>query len=69
MTAFVRNAQFDDGRVWIPSRQALEESPLLQTMPVSVEERRLTQLYRERGPAVVAAELEKLTERTAAVDQ
>ena len=69
MAAFVRNAQLDDGSVWIPSRQALEASRLLQAMPVSAEERRLTQLYRERGPAVVAAELEKLTRRAAAVDQ
>ena len=69
MAAYVRNAQFDDGSVWVPSRQALEASRLLQALPVSVEERRLTQLYRERGPAVVAAELEKLTKRTAAVDQ
>ena len=69
MTAFVRNAQLDDGSVWIPSRQTLEASRLLQAMPVSAEERRLTQLYRERGPAVVAAELEKLTGRAAAIDR
>ncbi len=63
MAAYVRNAQFDDGSVWIPSRQALEASRLLQAVPVSDEERRLTQLYRERGPAEVAAELEKLSGR------
>ena len=69
MAAYVRNAQFDDGSVWIPSRQALEASRLLQAMPVSAEERRLTHLYRERGPAVVAAELEKLTGRAVSIDQ
>ena len=69
MTAYVRNAQFEDGSVWIPSRQSLEASRLLQAVPVSAEERRLTQLYRERGPAEVAAELAKLAGRAATVSR
>ena len=59
MGAYLRSAQMDDGSVWIPSRQALEASHLLQAVPVSAEERRLAQLYRERGPMAVADELRK----------
>lgn len=60
MSAYLRSAQLDDGSVWIPSRSALAASELLDVVPVSSEEHRLTLLYRERGPAAVAAELRKL---------
>ncbi len=59
MGAYLRSAQMDDGSVWIPSRQAMEESLVLQTLPVSAEERRLAQLYRDRGPSAVAQELRR----------
>ena len=60
MGAYLRSVQLDDGSVWVPSRQALEESRLLQALPVSAEERRLTELYRARGPAAVVEELREL---------
>ena len=60
MSAYLRSAQLDDGSIWIPSRSALAASELLDVVPVSAEEHRLTQLYRVRGPAAVAAELRKL---------
>lgn len=60
MTAYVRSVQLDDDSVWVPTRDALEESRLLQALPVSAEEERLSRLYRQRGPAAVAQELRKL---------
>ena len=57
MGAYLRSVQMDDGSVWIPSRQTLEEAQLLPALPVSAEERRLTELYRARGPAAVAEQL------------
>ena len=57
MGAYLRSVQMDDGSVWIPSRQALQESRLLQALPVSAEERRLAELYRARGPAAVVEQL------------
>ncbi len=61
MAAFLRSVQLGDGSVWIPSRSALDGLGLLDAVPVSAEEQRLTRLYRERGPDVVSAELRKLT--------
>lgn len=60
MAAYVRSAQMDDGSVWIPGRESLQAPGLLGAVPVSDEERRLSRMYRERGPAAVAAELRKL---------
>ena len=67
MSAYLRSAQLDDGSVWIPSRSVLAASELLDIVPASSEEHRLTLLYRERGPAAVAAELRKLAGSSAAV--
>ena len=61
MLAYLRSAQFDDGTVWVPSREALEASRLAEAVPVSAEERRLSQLYRERGADAIAEELRKFT--------
>ena len=59
MSVYVRNAQFADGRIWIPSRSDLEAASLLDVVPVSAEEQRLSSLYRDRGPAAVIEELRK----------
>lgn len=64
MTAYVRNARLEDGTVWIPSRHSLDAAQILGAVPVSDEERRLTQLYRERGPSAVVDELRKLAGRS-----
>ena len=61
MSAYVRHALLSDGSIWIPSRSSLEASRLLDVAPVSVEEQRLTRLYREQGPSAVAAEIRKLS--------
>ena len=62
MGAYLRSAQLEDGSLWIPSRQSLEESRLLQALPVSAEERRLAELYRTRGPSAVLDELQGLSD-------
>ena len=64
MTAYIRNARLEDGTVWIPSRHALDAARILGAVPVSDEERRLTQLYRERGSGAVVDELHKLASRS-----
>lgn len=61
MLAYLRSAQFDDGTVWVPRRETLEASRLAEAVPVSAEERRLSQLYRERGADAIAEELRKFT--------
>ena len=60
MSAYVRVAHLEDGSVWVPSRTALEQSQLMNSIPVSAEEQRLSQMYRERGPDAVLEELRKL---------
>lgn len=62
MLAYLRSAQFDDGTVWVPSRETLEVSQLAEAVPVSAEEQRLSQLYRERGADAAAEELRKFTQ-------
>ncbi len=61
MTAYLRSARLEDGTVWIPSRHSLDAARILGAVPVSDEERRLTLLYRERGPSAVVDELQKLS--------
>ena len=60
MSAYLRSAQLDDGTVWVPSRSALESSRLLGAIPVSVEEQRLSEIYRSRGPDALSEELLRL---------
>ena len=57
MSGYVRNVEFEDGSVWIPTRRDLEASSLHRAAPVSVEEQRLTQLYGRQGVEAVIAEL------------
>ena len=64
MLAYVRSAQLDDGSVWVPSREALEVSRLAEAVPVSAEEQRLSQMYRERGAEAIAEELRRFKPST-----
>ena len=59
MLAYLRSAQLDDGSVWVPSREALDVSRLSEAVPVSAEEQRLSQMYRERGAEAIAEELRR----------
>lgn len=57
MSGYVRNVEFEDGIVWIPTRNDLEASSLDRATPVSVEEQRLSRLYGSQGVEAVIAEL------------
>ncbi|MBG99478.1 MAG: hypothetical protein CMN58_03915 [Solibacterales bacterium] len=46
---FITQVQFEDGSLWIPSRKDLRQANLLELLPASPEEQRLTNLYRRRG--------------------
>jgi hypothetical protein len=57
MSGFVSQVQFADGKIWIPSRKDL--GSLLNILPPSPEEQRLTELYRTKGLQALVAELGK----------
>jgi len=59
MTGFVSQVEFADGTMWVPSRQNLETGDLQKTLPPSVEEQRLTELYRHKGVDALIEELKK----------
>ena len=59
MGGYVSQVQFEDGSFWIPSRAALEQAALMETLPVSAEEQRLTDLYRQKGLQALINELNK----------
>lgn len=46
---FIAQVQFEDGSLWIPSRKDLRQANLLELLPASPEEQRLTNLYRRHG--------------------
>jgi hypothetical protein len=58
MTGFVSQVEFADGKVWVPSRQNLDETSLRNVLPPSAEALRLTELYR-KGLDALIAELNK----------
>lgn len=57
MAGFVSHVQFADGSIWIPTRDDLEHANLLEALPVSAEEQRLTNLYQSKGLRNLVAEL------------
>ncbi len=57
MTGFVSQVEFADGKVWIPSREDLNSSPLLRIMAPSPEEQRLADIYVKKGLPALVAEL------------
>jgi hypothetical protein len=59
MTGFVSQVEFADGKVWVPSREDLNASPLLRIMAPSPEEQRLADIYVTRGMAALIAELNR----------
>ena len=59
MTGFVSQVEFADGKVWVPSRQALQSQQLLPLLAPSPEEQRLTDLYRNKGLNSLIAELNR----------
>ncbi len=59
MTGFLSQVEFDDGELWIPSRENLAAGRLDRLVGPSPEEQRLTNLYRRRGLEALIAELNK----------
>ena len=59
MVGFVSQAEFADGKIWVPNRQNLNNALLVKVLPPSAEEQRLTDIYRRRGPDALVAELSK----------
>jgi hypothetical protein len=59
MRGFVSQVEFGDGHGWVPSREALIQSHLIDVLPPSPEEQRLADLYRKKGPAAVIEDLSK----------
>ena len=59
MTGFVSQVEFADGKVWVPSREELNASPLLRVIAPSVEEQRLADIYSKKGIGALTAELNR----------
>lgn len=59
MTGFVSQVEFADGKVWVPSREELNSSPLLRIMAPSPEEQRLADIYAKKGLAALITELNR----------
>jgi hypothetical protein len=57
MTGFVSQVQFADGKVWVPNRQNLNDPMLRKALPPSLEEQRLTDIYRTKGLEALLQEL------------
>ena len=57
MRAYVSEVEFGDGKVWVPSREALVQSHLLEIVPPSPEEQRLAGLYLKKGAEAVIQDL------------
>src|SRR3954463_1299495 len=49
MTGFVNQVEFADGKVWVPSRQTIDQPVLHRVLSPSAEELRLSNLYRRKG--------------------
>jgi hypothetical protein len=56
-TAFVSKVQFADGKLWVPTRQDLENASLLAVLPPSAEEQRLNNIYLNQGLNALIDEL------------
>jgi hypothetical protein len=54
MTGYVSQVEFDDGKVWVPSRVNLDKTVLRSVLPPSPEVLRLMQLYSKGIDAVIA---------------
>jgi hypothetical protein len=59
MTGFVSQVEFENGEMWIPSRQTLESAALLRLLAPSAEEQRLSDLYRRNGMNALLEDLKR----------
>ena len=59
MTGYISQVEFVDGKVWVPSRESLDNPVLQKVRMPSAEEQRLAQIYRRKGPDGLIEELKK----------
>lgn len=60
VTAFVSQVEYTDGKIWVPDRDELAQNKmLLRVLAPSMEEQRLTDLYRTRGLKPLIDELNR----------
>lgn len=59
VSGFVQQVEFTNGDVWVPPNSFRDEARLLKLVPGSVEEQRLSDIYRRRGMAALLEELNK----------
>ncbi len=57
MTGFVKEVEFADGRMWVPSRQSIANPLLEKVLAPSAEEQRLSDIYRRKGIEALISEL------------
>ena len=58
-TGFVSQVEYTDGKIWVPDRTSLENAQLLSVIAPSLEEQRLTDLYRKKGLPALVEDLKK----------
>ena len=58
-TGFVSQVEYTDGKIWVPDRTSLENAQLLSVIAPSLEEQRLTDLYRKKGIHALVEDLKK----------
>jgi hypothetical protein len=59
VTSFVQQVEFANGEVWVPSSAFHNEARLSRLIPGSLEEQRLSEIYRRRGMAALVEELNR----------
>lgn len=59
LTGFVQQVEFANGEVWVPPGGFREEARLVKLIPGSVEEQRLSEIYRRRGIQALIEELNR----------
>jgi hypothetical protein len=63
VTAFVSNVEFEDGKIWIPTRSDIVdanlEAGLKRALANSPEQQRLVEIYRHKGINGLTVELKK----------
>ena len=58
-TGFVSQVEYADGKIWVPDRNSLESAQLLTVLAPSLEEQRLTDLYRKKGVHALIEDLKR----------
>jgi hypothetical protein len=59
MTAFISQVEFADGKMWVPSRDNLQNPTLQRVVAPSAEEQRLVNIYLKKGLDGLIEELKK----------